>query len=266
MHVAADSQDSPRAPDTSRDLAIKARDASRKLQALPSEARADLLHQIADAIESNQDTILEENGKDCQVAVSSLCVDRTSRSKSRYQTCFVHQQERAPMCCTSLGLHDRLHLSHEGTTHIDKTSNMYNYKCASRLGTYDNNLGSPSSPILAVAISFVLLNYIQITHIRMVVTSLSCLAHTPHGLTYTVCALSAGSPTVLFIASLGSHDQVLFIASLGSHDQALGSHDQALGSHDQALGSHDQGLGSRDQSLGSHDQALGSHDQSLGVP
>lgn len=56
-------------PDSSRELAIKARDASRSLQALSSEARGNLLHQIADAIESETDKILQENEKDCQVSI-----------------------------------------------------------------------------------------------------------------------------------------------------------------------------------------------------
>lgn len=59
----------PKAPDSSRELAIKARNASRKLQALSSEARGNLLHQIAAAIEDNQDVILEENEKDCKVSL-----------------------------------------------------------------------------------------------------------------------------------------------------------------------------------------------------
>lgn len=63
----ADPEVERKAPDTSRELAIKARNASRKLQALSSEARGQLLHQIAAAIEDNQDVILEENEKDCKV-------------------------------------------------------------------------------------------------------------------------------------------------------------------------------------------------------
>lgn len=62
-------EDPPQAPDTSRELAIKARDASRTLQALSSEARGQLLHQIADAIESETDKIMQENEKDCQVSI-----------------------------------------------------------------------------------------------------------------------------------------------------------------------------------------------------
>ena len=61
-------------PDSSRELAIKARDASRSLQALSSEARGNLLHQIADAIESETDKILQENEKDCQVSICILSV------------------------------------------------------------------------------------------------------------------------------------------------------------------------------------------------
>ena len=68
--LAADSDDEPKKPDTSRELAVKARNASRKLQALSSEARGNLLHQIADAIEENQNVILEENEKDCKVIPS----------------------------------------------------------------------------------------------------------------------------------------------------------------------------------------------------
>ena len=63
----ADPEDPPKALDSSRQLAIKARNASRTLQALSSEDRGKLLHQIADAIESHQDMIMAENDKDCQV-------------------------------------------------------------------------------------------------------------------------------------------------------------------------------------------------------
>ena len=67
--VRADPEDPAQVPDSSRQLAIKARDASRSLQALSSEARGNLLHQIADAIESETDKILQENEKDCQVSM-----------------------------------------------------------------------------------------------------------------------------------------------------------------------------------------------------
>lgn len=68
-HVSVGPEGEPKAPDSSRELAIKARNASRKLQALSSEARGNLLHQIAAAIEDNQDVILEENEKDCKVSL-----------------------------------------------------------------------------------------------------------------------------------------------------------------------------------------------------
>lgn len=64
---AADPEAPQQPPNSSRELAIKARDASRTLQGLSSEARGNLLHQIADAIESSQEVILQENEKDCQV-------------------------------------------------------------------------------------------------------------------------------------------------------------------------------------------------------
>ncbi len=65
---AADPEAPQQPPNSSRELAIKARDASRTLQGLSSEARGNLLHQIADAIESSQEIILQENEKDCQVS------------------------------------------------------------------------------------------------------------------------------------------------------------------------------------------------------
>ena len=68
----ADPEDPPQDPDTSRELAIKARDASRSLQALSSEARGNLLHQIAAAIESETEKILQENEKDCQVSMCTM--------------------------------------------------------------------------------------------------------------------------------------------------------------------------------------------------
>ena len=74
----ADPEDPPQVPDSSRELAIKARDASRSLQALSSEARGNLLHQIADAIESETDKIMQENEKDCQV---SMCFDDINGEK-----------------------------------------------------------------------------------------------------------------------------------------------------------------------------------------
>ena len=68
-------------PDSSRELAIKARDASRRLQALSSQDRANLLHQIADAIESETEKILQENEKDCQVSMfATTCVTEKGRA------------------------------------------------------------------------------------------------------------------------------------------------------------------------------------------
>ena len=71
----ADPEEPPKALDSSRQLAIKARNASRTLQALSSDERGKLLYQIADAIESKQDVIMAENDKDCQVqfTVGMLC-------------------------------------------------------------------------------------------------------------------------------------------------------------------------------------------------
>lgn len=79
----ADPEAPPQAPNSSRELAIKARDASRTLQSLSSEARGNLLHQIADAIEGNQDIIMQENEKDCQVQIfTSHISEHTCQSKS----------------------------------------------------------------------------------------------------------------------------------------------------------------------------------------
>ncbi|KAL0046411.1 hypothetical protein WJX82_000130 [Trebouxia sp. C0006] len=68
-------------PNSSRELAIKARDASRTLQGLSSEARGNLLHQIADAIESSQEIILQENEKDCQEAKGKISEQLMQRLK-----------------------------------------------------------------------------------------------------------------------------------------------------------------------------------------
>lgn len=51
------------AASSARDMAVRARTASRKLQALPSEERVAMLNRIADALVANEATILAENAK-----------------------------------------------------------------------------------------------------------------------------------------------------------------------------------------------------------
>lgn len=46
-----------------RELALKARAASRKLQAMTTEERVAMLHRVADAIVANEAVIMEENAK-----------------------------------------------------------------------------------------------------------------------------------------------------------------------------------------------------------
>lgn len=49
--------------EAARQCALKARDASRKLQALPTEERAAMLHRVADALIANEDKIMAENAQ-----------------------------------------------------------------------------------------------------------------------------------------------------------------------------------------------------------
>lgn len=49
-----------------REFAQKARNASRKLQALPTEERVAMLHRVADALLANEAAIMEENKKVCK--------------------------------------------------------------------------------------------------------------------------------------------------------------------------------------------------------
>lgn len=48
---------------TARDSAVRARSASRKLQALPTEERVAMLNRVADALVANEAHILAENAK-----------------------------------------------------------------------------------------------------------------------------------------------------------------------------------------------------------
>jgi len=109
---AADPEAPQQAPNSSRELAIKARDASRTLQGLSSEARGNLLHQIADAIESSQEVILQENEKDCQVGTciwEPSMVDWSSDCSPQSHASAIHTAERqacllcivAPSCCST---------------------------------------------------------------------------------------------------------------------------------------------------------------------
>lgn len=49
--------------ESARDSAVKARNASRKLQALPTEERVAMLNRIADALLANEAAIMAENAK-----------------------------------------------------------------------------------------------------------------------------------------------------------------------------------------------------------
>lgn len=60
--------DKPKADDSKpREMAVRARNASRTLQNLSSEQRQQLLHKIADNLEAKEEEIMAENDKDCQV-------------------------------------------------------------------------------------------------------------------------------------------------------------------------------------------------------
>ena len=52
-----------------RQMAVKARNASRALQNLSSQQREQLLHKIADNLEAKEEEIMAENDKDCQVGL-----------------------------------------------------------------------------------------------------------------------------------------------------------------------------------------------------
>eukprot|EP00879_Flechtneria_rotunda_P008234 GHRR01008627.1.p1 GENE.GHRR01008627.1~~GHRR01008627.1.p1 ORF type:complete len:430 (+),score=141.54 GHRR01008627.1:89-1378(+) len=53
---------------SARENAVKARNASRKLQALPTEQRVKMLHRIAEALLANEEAIMAENVKDVEEA------------------------------------------------------------------------------------------------------------------------------------------------------------------------------------------------------
>lgn len=66
-----------------REFAQKARNASRKLQALPTEERVAMLNRIADALLANEQAIMEENKKVCfylctPAMLSRACCCRTT--------------------------------------------------------------------------------------------------------------------------------------------------------------------------------------------
>ncbi|KAL0844606.1 hypothetical protein Bca101_017852 [Brassica carinata] len=58
----------PVADSTARDMAVAARESSRKLQALSSEDRKQILYNVADALEANEETIRAENELDVAAA------------------------------------------------------------------------------------------------------------------------------------------------------------------------------------------------------
>jgi len=65
-------QASSAAASSARDMAQRARAASRSLQALPTSERVAMLHRVADALTANQDLILAENAKDIKEAEGSI--------------------------------------------------------------------------------------------------------------------------------------------------------------------------------------------------
>eukprot|EP00878_Enallax_costatus_P005505 GHUV01005777.1.p1 GENE.GHUV01005777.1~~GHUV01005777.1.p1 ORF type:complete len:429 (+),score=87.70 GHUV01005777.1:180-1466(+) len=58
--------------ESARQSALKARNASRKLQALPTEERVAMLHRIADALVANEESIMAENSKDVEEAKGNI--------------------------------------------------------------------------------------------------------------------------------------------------------------------------------------------------
>ena len=59
-------------PQGARDMAVKARAASRQLQALPSEQRVAILNRIADSLESHEQQIMAENAVDVEAATGRI--------------------------------------------------------------------------------------------------------------------------------------------------------------------------------------------------
>jgi gamma-glutamyl phosphate reductase len=57
-----------------REFAQKARNASRKLQALPTEERVAMLNRVADAILASEEAIMAENKKVSLAKTSYLCM------------------------------------------------------------------------------------------------------------------------------------------------------------------------------------------------
>lgn len=58
-----------------REFAQKARNASRKLQALPTEERVAMLDRVADALLANEAAIMEQNKKVCEI---NHCYEKSS--------------------------------------------------------------------------------------------------------------------------------------------------------------------------------------------
>ena len=56
------------AGNSGRDMAVRARAASRALQALPTSERVAMLERVADSLVAHQDEILAENAKDMEEA------------------------------------------------------------------------------------------------------------------------------------------------------------------------------------------------------
>jgi acyl-CoA reductase-like NAD-dependent aldehyde dehydrogenase len=63
LHVAAMSHPANGHAATARDMAVRARNASRKLQAMSTQDRVAMLHRIADALLANEAHIMAENAK-----------------------------------------------------------------------------------------------------------------------------------------------------------------------------------------------------------
>jgi gamma-glutamyl phosphate reductase len=57
---------------SARDMAVKARAASRQLQVLPTATRIAILNRIADSIESHEAQIMAENAQDVEAATGRI--------------------------------------------------------------------------------------------------------------------------------------------------------------------------------------------------
>src|SRR4051812_36189394 len=75
---------------TCRDLAARARDASRRLATTPTARKDRWLHRVADSLTSRQETLLEANARDVAAAagygLSSAQIDRLKLTTDRLRS------------------------------------------------------------------------------------------------------------------------------------------------------------------------------------